>query len=98
LMESRSFEVQFERHKTLVVNASSTGDVGNYGRSRGYDIVYCYRDEMQPNGLATNVTLYSDKVDVSVIAKKYGGGGHAGAAGFSFPRGASPFPPGSEVY
>jgi len=98
LMESRSFEVQFERHKTLAINASSTGDVGNYGRSRGYDIVYCYRDEMQPTGLATNVTLYSDKVDVSVIAKKYGGGGHAGAAGFSFPRGPSPFPPGSEVY
>ena len=97
LMEGRSFEVQFESHNTLAVNAVGTGDIGNYGRDRGYEITYCYRDEMQPEGLATVVTLFSNKVDVSVIAKKYGGGGHAGAAGFSFPRGTSPFPKDSEV-
>jgi nanoRNase/pAp phosphatase (c-di-AMP/oligoRNAs hydrolase) len=28
------------------------------------------------------VSLYSEKVDVSIIAKNHGGGGHAGAAGF----------------
>jgi len=98
LMEARSFEVQFERYKTLVINAAGNGDIGNYGRSRGYEIVYCYVDEMQPGGLATNVTLFSDKVDVSVIARKFGGGGHAGAAGFSFLRGLIPFPPNSEVH
>lgn len=96
LMEGRSFEVQFEHHNTLAVNAVGTGDIGNYGRDRGYEITYCYRDEMQREGLATVVTLFSNKIDVSVIAKKYGGGGHAGAAGFSFPRGASPFPPESD--
>jgi len=98
LMRGRSFEVQFERYKTLAVNASGNGDIGNYGRERGYEIVYCYMDKMQPDGLATVVTLFSNKVDVSEIAKKYGGGGHAGAAGFSFPRGTSPFPPDSEVH
>lgn len=98
LMEARSFEVRFERYRTLAINTSGNGDIGNYGCSRGYEIVYCYRDEMQPDGLATVVTLFSDKVDVSVIAKKYGGGGHAGAAGFSFPRGATPFPPNSAVH
>ena len=98
LMGGRSFEVRFERYKTLAINASGNGDIGNYGRERGYEIVYCYTDEMQPGGLSTVVTLFSDKVDVSDIAKKYGGGGHAGAAGFSFPRGTSPFPPGSEVH
>jgi nanoRNase/pAp phosphatase (c-di-AMP/oligoRNAs hydrolase) len=41
--------------------------------------------------------LYSHQVDVSVIATRYGGGGHAGAAGLSFLRGATPFPPGSQV-
>jgi len=97
LMQKRSFEVKFEGHKTLVVNAFGTGDIGNYGRSRGYDLVYCYIDDLQPNGLTTNVTLYSDKVDVSVIAKKFGGGGHAGAAGFSFTRNTTPFPSGSDV-
>jgi oligoribonuclease NrnB/cAMP/cGMP phosphodiesterase (DHH superfamily) len=98
LMEARSFEVLFERHKTLAVNASANGDIGDYGRSRGFEVIYCYVDEMQPGGLATNVTLFSDKVDVSSIAKKFGGGGHAGAAGFSFSRGATPFPPDSEVH
>ena len=97
MMESRSYEVEFEGYKTLVVNVRGTGDIGNYGRDRGYDIVYAYADKMQVDGLYTIVTLYSNKVDVSVIAKRNGGGGHAGAAGFSFPRRATPFPPGSEV-
>jgi nanoRNase/pAp phosphatase (c-di-AMP/oligoRNAs hydrolase) len=28
------------------------------------------------------VSLYSDKVDVSALAKKFSGGGHKGASGF----------------
>jgi oligoribonuclease NrnB/cAMP/cGMP phosphodiesterase (DHH superfamily) len=97
MMEARSFEVRFEGYRTLAVNTRGNGDVGHYGRDRGYEIVYTYVDEMQVGGLTTVVTLYSDQVDVSVIATRYGGGGHAGAAGFSFLRGATPFPPGSQV-
>ena len=97
MMATRSFEVRFEGHRTIAVNTRGNGDVGNYGRDRGYEIVYTYIDEMQVNGLTTVVTLFSNKIDVSLIAKRYGGGGHAGAAGFSFPRAASPFPPDSDV-
>jgi oligoribonuclease NrnB/cAMP/cGMP phosphodiesterase (DHH superfamily) len=97
MMAARSFEVRFEGHHTLVVNVNGNGDIGNYGRERDYDIVYCYVDQMQNGVLTTNVTLYSAKVDVSVIASRYGGGGHAGAAGFSFLRAATPFPPESDV-
>jgi len=97
LMVARSFEVRFDGYHTLAVNTRGNGDVGNYGRDRGYEIVYTYVDEMQVGGLTTVVTLFSSKIDVSVIARCYGGGGHAGAAGFSFPRGATPFPPGSDV-
>jgi len=97
MMAARSFEVRFEAYNTLVVNTRGNGDIGNYGRDRGYEIVYTYVDEMQVGGLTTIVTLFSNKIDVSVIAKRFGGGGHAGAAGFSFPRGATPFPPGSDV-
>ena len=97
MMAARSFVVQFEGYQTLAVNTRGNGDVGNYGRDRGYEIVYTYVDEMQVSGLTTVVTLFSNKIDVSVIAKRFGGGGHAGAAGFSFPRGASPFPPDSDV-
>jgi len=97
MMAARSFEVRFDGYRTLAVNTRGNGDVGNYGRDRGYEIVYTYVDEMQVGGLTTVVTLFSNKIDVSVIAKRFGGGGHTGAAGFSFPRGASPFPPGSDV-
>jgi len=97
MMKARSFEIRFEGYRTLAVNVRGNGDVGNYGRDRGYEIVYTYVDKMQAGGLSTFVTLFSDQVDVSVIAKRYGGGGHAGAAGFSFLRGATPFPPGSQV-
>jgi len=34
------------------------------------------------NGDTWNVSLYSKKIDVSVIARNFGGGGHTGAAGF----------------
>jgi len=97
LMAARSFEVRFDGYHTLAVNTRGSGDIGNYGRDRGYEIVYTYVDEMQVGGLTTVVTLFSNKIDVSVIARRYGGGGHAGAAGFSFPRSATPFPPGSNV-
>ena len=97
MMQARSFEVRFEGYRTLAVNTRGDGDIGNYGRDRDYEIVYAYVDEMQVGGLTTVVTLYSEQVDVSVIATRYGGGGHAGAAGFSFRRGATPFPPGSQV-
>jgi oligoribonuclease NrnB/cAMP/cGMP phosphodiesterase (DHH superfamily) len=96
-MKARSFEVRFEGYRTLAVNAPGNGDLGNYGRERGYEIVYTYVDEMHADGLTTTVTLFSNQVDVSVIAKRYGGGGHAGAAGFAFLRGTTPFPPGSRV-
>lgn len=96
-MEARSFEVEFEGYQTLAVNTRGNGDIGNYGRDRGYEIVYTYADKMQVDGLTTVVTLFSNKIDVSVIAKSYGGGGHAGASGFSFPRSATPFPPSAEV-
>ena len=76
MMAARSFEVQFDGHHTLAVNLNGNGDLGDYGRQRGYEITYCYVDQMQNNVLSTNVTLFSDKVDVSEIARRYGGGGH----------------------
>jgi uncharacterized protein len=96
-MTARSFEVRFDGHSTLAVNAKGNGDIGDYGRDHGYEIIYCYIDQIQNGVLTTNVTLFSAKVDVSVIARRYGGGGHAGAAGFSFPRRATPFPRESDV-
>jgi oligoribonuclease NrnB/cAMP/cGMP phosphodiesterase (DHH superfamily) len=88
-------KVMFEGHPTLAINQRADGDLGDHIRKKGYDIAYCYIETVQNGKLMTFVTLFSDKVDVSEIAKKYGGGGHKGAAGFSFERGCGPFPNGS---
>ena len=96
-IERLGFEVQFEGHRTLVINAPGNGDLGQRGRDLGFEIVYCYEDRLQLGKLTTSVTLFSREADVSVIARRYGGGGHAQAAGFSFSRGITPFPPGADV-
>lgn len=86
------FPVIFEGWRTLAVNQRGDGDIGQHIRDLGYDIGYCYIEGFQEGKTVTFVTLFSDNVDVSEIATKYGGGGHQGAAGFSFERGSSPFP------
>jgi oligoribonuclease NrnB/cAMP/cGMP phosphodiesterase (DHH superfamily) len=92
-----SFAVTFEGYRTLVINVRGSGDLGAHIRTMGYEIGYCYVDKVSEGQLMTYVTLYSDSVDVSVLAQKFGGGGHAGAAGFHFPRGGTPFHPEAEV-
>lgn len=92
-----SFSVLFEGYRTLAVNHRGDGDLGQHMRELGYEIAYCYVDEYQNDHLATFVTMFSAGVDVSAIARKFGGGGHPGAAGFNFPRGATPFPEGARV-
>jgi len=94
---SKGFSVTMDGYKTLVVNLRGSGDIGQQVRNMGYEIAYCYSDDLHHEELTTFVTMYSDKVDVSDIAKRFGGGGHSGAAGFHFKRGESPFPPGIEV-
>ncbi|MDH3944066.1 MAG: hypothetical protein OEV06_08240, partial [Anaerolineae bacterium] len=84
--------VLFEGHRTLVVNDRGSGEMGAHIQEAGYEIGYCYLDNIQDGQLVTFVTLYSKHVDVSEIAKRFGGGGHPGAAGFSFPRRETPFP------
>lgn len=91
------FQMIFEGHRTLAINRSGDGDLGHHILSLGYEIAYCYTDGYQNGKLMTFVTLYANQVDVSVIAMKFGGGGHRGAAGFSFPRTGTPFPPTANV-
>jgi oligoribonuclease NrnB/cAMP/cGMP phosphodiesterase (DHH superfamily) len=92
-VENYGYPVTFEGYSTLAINVRGNGDLGAYIREIGYQIAYCYIDNMQNGKLVTFVGLYSADVDVSVIARKFGGGGHKGASGFSFTRNDSPFPP-----
>ncbi len=96
-VNSYGYRVSFEGHNTLAVNRRGDGDMGQYIRDLGYTLGYCYVDGFQDGKLKTFVTLFSAEVDVAQIASRFGGGGHRGAAGFSFDRGNSPFPPGSQV-
>jgi oligoribonuclease NrnB/cAMP/cGMP phosphodiesterase (DHH superfamily) len=89
------FETMFEGHRTLVVNHRGNGDMGEHIRQIGYELAYCYVEVVRDGRLQTVVTLYSDQIDVSEIARKFGGGGHRGAAGFQFVRSDRPFPTGS---
>jgi oligoribonuclease NrnB/cAMP/cGMP phosphodiesterase (DHH superfamily) len=91
------FAVSFEGHRTLAVNHRGNGDMGEHIRRAGYELAYCYVDVVRDGKLQTMVTLYSDALDVSAIAAKFGGGGHRGAAGFQFRRSDRPFPPGSTI-
>ena len=92
----KGYEVEFNGYRTLAINGHASGELGESIRQKGYEIGYCYSEGVQNGVLMTFVTLYSDQVDVSEIARKYGGGGHPGAAGFSFRRSDRPFPKGSE--
>jgi oligoribonuclease NrnB/cAMP/cGMP phosphodiesterase (DHH superfamily) len=92
-----AFEISFEGYRALAINQRCSGDLGELIRRQGYEIGYCYYEDLQNDRLMTFVTLYSDQVDVSAIAVKFGGGGHEGAAGFSFGRSGSPFPESAQV-
>lgn len=96
-VDTYGFPVQFEGHSALAINVRGSGDIGEYVNSLGYELAYCYIDNLQNGRLMTFVGLMSNSVDVSEIAKKFGGGGHHGAAGFSFERNCTPFPPRSKV-
>ncbi len=75
------FEAEFEGKRAICVNKGMTN-------SQLFDSVY---DEEKHDIMMTfclkkpgqwTISLYSTTIDVSVIAKKHGGGGHKGAAGF----------------
>ena len=77
-----SYETEFEGFRAIVMNKS-------YANSKAFDAVYDpeKHDIMIMFGVKPGqckYAIYCDKpeIDVSEIAKKYGGGGHRGAAGF----------------
>ena len=92
-VKSSGLKTTFRGYKTMTINTSSSGDLGHYICGMGYDVAYVYSDIVIDGELHCKVTLYSDNVDVSALAKAEGGGGHKGAAGFRFIRTTrSPFP------
>ena len=79
---AKAFPVKFmEEHSGLMVNRERFNPV-NFGidyHKEGYEFFGCYWHD----GVNWTFSLYNDngKLDVSMVAKRFGGGGHQGAAG-----------------
>jgi len=73
------FETEFEGYKCFAVNLGCCNSDYFKSLPEGeYEILIPFVFD----GNVYTVSLYSTTVDVSEIAKKYGGGGHKGASGF----------------
>jgi oligoribonuclease NrnB/cAMP/cGMP phosphodiesterase (DHH superfamily) len=77
-VKSFGFEIVFESHKCLAVGLYLFGSKTFGDKIKQYDMGITF----EYNGKNWIIGLYSEKIDTSVIAKKYGGGGHTGASGF----------------
>lgn len=73
-----AYDLEFERYNCIAMNKGTCGSEAFGDESDNHDMAVSYIFD----GNKWTVTMYSQKVDVSIIAKKYGGGGHTGAAGF----------------
>lgn len=74
-----AYETTFEGHRVLVMNRRENSLLF-LNRIKEYDFVVAW----EFNGEVYKYSLYSDKnIDLTEIAKKYGGGGHPQACGFS---------------
>jgi oligoribonuclease NrnB/cAMP/cGMP phosphodiesterase (DHH superfamily) len=78
----KAFEIEFEGYRAICLN-------GGGFNSNVFDSVYdeTKHDIMMPfqfNGKFWTISIYSTKpeIDCSVMAKKFGGGGHLSACGF----------------
>lgn len=82
-----AFETVIEGRRAIAVGLQMFGSETFGERAGQYDLCLTFEFD----GRHWSVSLFSETVDVSGIAEKYGGGGHRGAAGFTCSR--PPFPP-----
>ena len=85
-VKSYGFECEFENYKCFALGLYMFGSEAFGELMNKYDI--CISFEF--TGKKWIISLYSKTVDVSLIAKMYGGGGHTGASGFVY-KGVNPF-------
>ncbi len=91
---SSSFEVDFEGLKVITINNVLHGSMQLEKIEDNYDATVVFHRKKD----IWLFSMYSskDNIDVGSIAKKYGGGGHKGAAGFSCP--LDDIPKGLEIF
>lgn len=84
--KSYAFETEFEGHKAIAINKGCCGSMTfeSVWDNTKYDIMISFALVKKEAEYKYIVSMYTDKegIDASVIAKKYGGGGHKQACGF----------------
>jgi oligoribonuclease NrnB/cAMP/cGMP phosphodiesterase (DHH superfamily) len=78
MRKSFGFETVIGGQKAYALNTYRFGSQGFGEKAKEYPICISFVYD----GKQFTVSLYSETVDVSTIAKSFGGGGHKGAAGF----------------
>lgn len=79
------FDVELDGHKAVCIPRERFNPV-NYDidyHADGYDIAICFWYKGSDDIWEFSIYNDDDKVDCAAIAKKMGGGGHAGASGFT---------------
>ena len=80
--KTQTMEKDIEGYKAVVINKErfNPSSLGIDYHKDGYDISICF---WYKNKWTFSIYNEDGKVDCSQIAKKFGGGGHAGAAGWA---------------
>jgi len=78
IREGYGYNTFIDGHTAFATNMYHFGSQGFGEKFQQYPVCIAYIHD----GKKFTVSLYSETVDVSEIAKKFGGGGHKGAAGF----------------
>lgn len=82
ICKDMAFEVDFHGHKAIVCNVKTTNSLLFASlKEKNYDIQILFGWFGSIGKF--RVSIFSDKVSMKEIANQYGGGGHAGAAGFA---------------
>lgn len=78
LRNTFGYETELDGYRAYALNAYMLGSGAYADKFKEFQLCIAYIHD----GAKFTVSLYSENVDVSEIAKKHGGGGHKGAAGF----------------
>jgi len=81
--ETFGFEIEFEGYNCFAMNIGQAGSEYFGKKINEYDILISFVYDGSTGIWLLSLYTENKEIDVSEIAKKYGGGGHKGAAGFT---------------
>lgn len=84
ILMRRAFKIDFEGYKTLVINASGVNTLTfkAHRHYKKFQLFMAFNYNFKSGKFAVTIFTENKFIDAVDIAKRYGGGGHQGAAGF----------------